>query len=71
VSAETIDEKAVRYLAEGRVRVWTVGLTLVEVEVRGGAAEPYKTRREGERWSCDCPAWQRRCCHVAAAELVT
>jgi uncharacterized Zn finger protein len=66
---ESKEEKAVRYLAEGRVKVRAVSADGVEADVRGSKA--YKTTREGKRWTCDCPAWQRRCSHVIAVQLVT
>ena len=69
--SEAIDAKAVRYLAEGRVRIRAVSPEAVEAEVQGSGEAPYETRREGRRWSCDCPAWQRQCCHVRAVRLVT
>jgi uncharacterized Zn finger protein len=71
VSRETAEEKAVRYLGEGRVKVRAVTPAGVEAEVQGASEKPYRTRREGHRWSCDCPAWQRQCCHVRAVRLVT
>jgi hypothetical protein len=68
---ETVQEKALRYLGDGRVRIRAVNPAGVEAEVRGGGDAIYKTRREGRRWSCSCPAWQRQCCHVRAVRLVT
>jgi hypothetical protein len=68
-SGETLEEKAARYLREGRVTVRVIADDRVEAEVRG--SEKYKTIREGKRWACDCPAWQRRCSDVIAVELVT
>jgi uncharacterized Zn finger protein len=68
-SGETTEEKAVRYLSQGRVKVRAVSAERVEADVRG--SKTYKTTREGKRWACDCPAWQRRCSHVIAVELVT
>jgi uncharacterized Zn finger protein len=59
----------VRYLAEGRVKVRAIDANHIEVEVRGTAT--YEITRKGRRWACDCPAWQRRCSHVIAVELVT
>jgi uncharacterized Zn finger protein len=68
---ESVAEKSVRYLGEGRVKVRTVAPERVEAEVQGSREAVYRTRREGRRWSCDCPAWQRECCHVRAVRLVT
>jgi uncharacterized Zn finger protein len=71
VTPETLEDKAKRYLGEGRVRVRVVTPNVIEADVQGSGEVVYKTRREGRRWSCDCPAWQRQCCHVRAARLVT
>ena len=71
MSRENSETKALRYLCEGRVRIRVVTPELVEAEVQGSAEVAYKTRREGRLWSCTCPAWQRQCCHVRAARLVT
>lgn len=69
MNAESLEEKAARYLAEGRVKVRVVDAGNVEAKVRGNAT--YATACEGKRWTCDCPAWQRKCCHVIAVQLVT
>jgi molybdopterin-guanine dinucleotide biosynthesis protein len=52
---ETIQEKAVRYLAEGRVRVRAVNHAGVEADVQGSGKAVYRTRREGLRWSVTAP----------------
>ena len=70
LTSETVQAKAGRYLAEGRVKVLNVSAGNVEAHVQGSAGEPYSIRRAGKRWTCSCPAWQRRCAHVVAVELV-
>jgi uncharacterized Zn finger protein len=71
LSHESAEEKAIRYLAEGRVKVRAVSDGVVDADVQGSGEKAYRTRREGRRWSCDCPAWHRQCCHVRAVRLVT
>jgi uncharacterized Zn finger protein len=69
--SESVESKAARYLAEGRVKVRVVTPDRVEADVRGSNDAIYTTTRKGRRWACDCPAWQCRCSHVIAVELVT
>jgi len=71
MSRETLEEKAARYLGEGRVRVLAMTPDGVSAKVRGSGNAVYNTRRESRRWACDCPAWRRECCHVQALRLVT
>jgi len=70
---ESIDAKAARYLAEGRLVVLRVDGDLVEAQCRG-AGEVYelghRPGRRGGWWWCSCPA-RGRCCHVSALQLVT
>lgn len=47
MSRETIDEKAARYLAEGRVRVRAVSSNAVEAEVQGSARRSTKPAAKG------------------------
>ncbi len=68
---ETIEQKTVRYLAEGRVTVKAVTPAGVEAQVQGSSPAPYTTRLQGGRWSCSCPAWRNRCTHITAVRLVT
>lgn len=64
---ETVEQKADRYLAEGRVRV--VSLDPVVVRVRGSVDEPYEVRFVGDVGTCSCPA-QVRCAHLVAASKI-
>jgi uncharacterized Zn finger protein len=71
---QSIDVKAARYLAEGRLVVLRVDGDLVEATCRG-AGEVYRLghrpgRRGGWWWWCSCPA-RGHCCHLAALQLVT
>jgi uncharacterized Zn finger protein len=72
VTAETVEQKAGRYLCEGRVRVLRVTPDLVTATVRGSDGIAYRVVREaGKSTSCTCPAYGKRCCHRIALELVT
>jgi hypothetical protein len=71
VSRESIREKAARYLGDGRLEVELVSQGRVAASCRGESGEyaiEYDPRRRS--WTCSCPA-RKRCCHIAAAELVT
>lgn len=69
---ETKDEKAMRYLCEGRVVLVHVSRSAVTAHVRGEGAV-YRTRWEAGAWSCTCPHGARTtdCSHVAAVKRVT
>lgn len=70
--SEAVDEKAARYLVEGRLKVVSVTPYRVEASVRGTGETAYRTVREaGKGSSCTCPALGRRCCHRLALEWVT
>jgi uncharacterized Zn finger protein len=70
---ETVESKARRYLAEGRLVVLQVDGDSIAAECRG-AGEVYRlghrTGRRGGWWWCSCPA-KGHCCHLAALQLVT
>lgn len=68
---KTVDEKAVRYIEEGRVKVVQVMRSSALVEVQGSEDEPYECTFGGIAWSCTCEARVFRCAHVVAASLVT
>ena len=68
---ETVDAKAQRYLAEGRLQIVAVRGDRVKGQVRGSAGELYVVEHVGAgRWRCSCPS-SRRCAHIAAVALVT
>jgi uncharacterized Zn finger protein len=69
---ETLDAKAARYLAEGRLTVTRVGGGAIDAICRGTTlAWEVGYRRGG--WFCTCPAagFGSRCSHLAALQLVT
>jgi len=72
MARETLEAKAVRLLAEGRLRVVLVDGQRIEARVLGlGAEHSIGYQRGG--WWCDCEAHRfgRRCSHLAALQLVT
>lgn len=72
MSRETLDSKALRLLAEGRVLVLLVDAEHIEARVRGSDAEHMAGYRRGSWWcSCDAHRFGRRCSHLRALQLVT
>jgi len=65
---ETIETKALRYLAEGRLHVYRVHGGVVEATCHG--TDLYHLGFDGRDWSCTCAAYGR-CAHLLALELVT
>lgn len=76
-SRENLEEKAARYLVEGRVTVTQIDdeRRLIVAEVRGTDTTYYTgfdPRRDN--WACTCEAnakFNRRCSHIAALQLIT
>lgn len=67
MSKATSEEKAHRYLTEGRVKVVAVDASHTHLEVQG--TDLYEvTFRAG--WVCNCPARKPMCAHVIAAQLI-
>lgn len=68
---ESIHAKAVRYLAEGRVRVLVCNEDsgVITADVRG-LGSSYTTGRDNQGWFCDCQA-HRECAHIVALKLIT
>jgi hypothetical protein len=66
---ETVETKARRYLAEGRLSVVLVVDDEIEATCRGDGAV-YLAGWHGA-WHCSCPARTDRCAHLAALRLVT
>lgn len=69
------EDKADRYIAEGRVKPEVVHIIGGELQgavvwVQGSDAEPYKVESNGAAWWCDCPAHSMDCAHVIAAKTV-
>jgi hypothetical protein len=71
MSRENAREKALRYLAEGRVRVIECHEDegLLVADVRGTGAS-YAVVHDSEGWSCDCEA-RTECAHIIALKQVT
>jgi uncharacterized Zn finger protein len=66
---ESIDEKALRYLREHRVRVTHIEDGRVYARARGErAVYDLSFKRNGRAW-CTCPA-RVRCAHLVALEFV-
>ncbi len=67
---EGAQQKARRYLLEGRVAIEHVGPDGVRARVRGQGHVYTVTYRRGMGWACDCLARMPHCCHVVAGQLV-
>lgn len=68
-----IEEKAARYLAEGKVKAKQVDGSSAVFHVSGSTpGDPYHVKFSNfAGWKCDCPARVDECAHVKAAMLVT
>jgi uncharacterized Zn finger protein len=75
---ENVEQKARRYLTEGRLRIervdrGTEALGFVVATCRGSDGDVYHLghdpRGKGE-WRCTCPAKAKRCAHLIALRLV-
>lgn len=64
MAREPIDDKAARYLIEGRLVVSRVAAGTVRAHVRGDGSI-YELGVDDGRWWCSCPA-RSRCCHIVA-----
>jgi hypothetical protein len=70
MTRETVDAKARRLLAEGRVLIVRVRLDFVIAIVQGDS-DSYDVRHDPSGWSCSCPVRRPECSHIAAVRLVT
>lgn len=70
MTAETIEQKALRYIQEGRVKVISLAPGDITVSVQGSSPTPYLVRFVNGVGVCPCPARVWRCAHVYAASLV-
>jgi len=73
MACESLDAKALRLLAEGRLCVLLVDAERIEARVRGSDAEHSTGYRRGAWW-CACAEYRsgrRRCSCLAALQLVT
>jgi uncharacterized Zn finger protein len=72
--AETISDKALRYLDEGRIQVVRAAPPpgLVVARAVGSAGARYDLGYDAERreWRCTCPARVAECAHLYALKLV-
>jgi hypothetical protein len=66
---ETVEAKALRYLADRCLRVRAMNAAVVDATCRGSDAT-YKLGWDGRGWSCSCPA-RGTCAHLVALWLVT
>lgn len=67
---ESVDQKAGRYLAEGRVAVLHVSPMKGRFEVLGSDDEPYHVGYGGD-WTCNCQARVLECAHIVACQKIT
>jgi uncharacterized membrane protein len=70
---ENAQEKALRLLTSGRLRVTKVDGNLIEAECRGDSGEVYRLGHDPNDvpfWSCSCPA-RTACSHLRALWAVT
>lgn len=65
------EDKAHRYLAEGRVTVLEASPGRVVAEVRGTAEDPYRVAYNSIGWACNCDARVPVCTHIVAVRSVT
>jgi hypothetical protein len=69
MARETLEQKAWRYLAEGRLRVDLVYEDMVGAVCRGADEAEYVLGFEADAWWCSCPA-RRGCAHLVALRQV-
>lgn len=78
MAAETKEQKALRYIREGRLTVEKVGeggRFRIMATCRGSEGEEYQLGfdTQGNRWGCSCTAakqFGRRCSHLIALQFV-
>lgn len=68
---QTIQEKALDYLQEGRIQVVRADRHSIVLEVQGSDKHPYQAVFSAGMWSCSCPARVQECAHVLAACLIS
>lgn len=67
--SESVDQKAGRYLAEGRVAVLRKDFFKGSFSVSGSDEEPYSVLFDGD-WSCNCQARVLECTHIVACKKI-
>jgi hypothetical protein len=70
MTRETVEEKARRYLAEGRIVVTRVLGDTVDAVCQGETGSWELGHRPGQGWFCSCPV-RGRCSHLAGLWLIT
>ena len=70
MSVETIQEKAGRLLATGRLTVRSLTVDAITAGIVGDHGS-YRVGCDPSGWYCDCPAFTRRCSHIVALKQVT
>jgi len=68
---ETLDEKAVRYVSTGRIKLVRVEGDNIDATVSGDASKTYVVTHRPSGWRCSCIATVLRCSHVAGVAMVT
>jgi hypothetical protein len=68
---ETIDAKAARLLAAGRIVVTRVLGDTVDAVCQGDTGTYELGHRPGRGWFCSCPVRGDRCSHLTALWLIT
>jgi hypothetical protein len=68
---ETVEQKARRYLAEGRIVVTRVLGDTVDAVCQGQEGSYELGYRPGRGWFCSCPVRTDDCCHLRALWLIT
>lgn len=67
---ETIEQKAWRYLLDGRLTIGYIANRKILASCRGSGDRSYVLGFDQGRWLCSCPALGA-CCHLRALWLVT
>lgn len=67
---EGSQQKARRYLLEGRIMVRSVGPAGVRANARGQGHVYAVAYEAGGGWTCTCAARTAKCCHIRAIQLV-
>ncbi len=72
-ASDRIPEKALRYIAEGRLTVAARSEDSALILVQGTEPDPYRATFAGNVWQCTCKAAQNglKCAHVQAARAIT
>ncbi len=71
MARETIEQKAARYLAAGRIRLVRVEGDTIDATAAGSDGRTYVVTHRAGGWRCTCVATVLRCSHVAGVALVT